>query len=111
MRCAESSRWSKARSGVLTIALMAAGLMMFFLSARAHAGSYTVTALPGFHEGSTCAPKSINKAGQIIGYGTFEDEKRQGYLLTPIPEPISMIFFGTGLVGVVTYVSRRRMRK
>jgi len=28
----------------------------------------------------------------------------------PIPEPISMIFFGTGVVGVFGYVARRRMR-
>jgi hypothetical protein len=28
-----------------------------------------------------------------------------------IPEPLSMIFFGTGLVGVLGYVSRRRMRR
>ena len=27
---------------------------------------------------------------------------------SPVPEPISMIFFGTGLVGVVGYVARRR---
>ncbi len=27
-----------------------------------------------------------------------------------IPEPISMIFFGTGLVGVLGYVARRKMR-
>jgi len=29
----------------------------------------------------------------------------------PIPEPISMIFFGTGVVGVFGFVSRRKMRK
>ena len=29
----------------------------------------------------------------------------------PIPEPVSMIFFGTGLIGVAGLVTRRRMRK
>jgi len=29
---------------------------------------------------------------------------------SPVPEPISMIFFGTGLVGVFGYVARRRNR-
>jgi len=29
----------------------------------------------------------------------------------PIPEPISMIFFGTGLVGVFGFVARRKMRR
>ena len=31
--------------------------------------------------------------------------------LTPIPEPVSLIFFGTGLVGVFGFVARRKMRK
>jgi len=30
---------------------------------------------------------------------------------TTIPEPISMIFFGTGVVGVFGFVARRKMRK
>jgi len=30
--------------------------------------------------------------------------------LEPVPEPISMIFFGTGVVGVFGYVARRKMR-
>jgi FG-GAP repeat/PEP-CTERM motif len=29
----------------------------------------------------------------------------------PVPEPISMIFFGTGVVGVFGFVSRRKMQK
>ena len=31
--------------------------------------------------------------------------------LTPVPEPISMIFFGTGVVGVFGYISRKRLQK
>ena len=31
--------------------------------------------------------------------------------LNPVPEPVSMIFFGTGLVGVAGLVTRRRMRR
>jgi len=31
--------------------------------------------------------------------------------MSPIPEPISMIFFGTGIVGVFGFVARRKMRK
>jgi FG-GAP repeat len=29
----------------------------------------------------------------------------------PVPEPMSMIFFGTGVVGVLGFVSRRKMQK
>jgi len=32
-------------------------------------------------------------------------------LVAPIPEPVSMVFFGTGVVGVLGFVARRRMRR
>ena len=51
---------------------------------------------------------SINDQGQIAGYGLY-DGSVTAFLLTPVPEPISMIFFGTGLVAVGGYISRKRM--
>ena len=39
-----------------------------------------------------------------VGYAT-------GDAGVPIPEPISMIFFGTGLVGVAGFMKRRKMRR
>jgi probable HAF family extracellular repeat protein len=60
----------------------------------------------------------INDAGDIVGYGTYKGAT-QAFLLTPeqveqqppatTPEPITMIFFGTGLVAVGGYVAKRRM--
>ena len=52
----------------------------------------------------------INDQGQIIGFGLYDGSTRS-FLLTPnaVPEPISMIFFGTGLVAVGGYVARRKM--
>jgi len=55
----------------------------------------------------------ISDTGLIAGYaytplaapGTWED----AVLLTPTPEPISMIFFATGLVAVGGFVARRKM--
>ena len=41
------------------------------------------------------------------GYATYDGITTNA---NPIPEPISMIFFGTGVVGVLGYISRRRMR-
>jgi probable HAF family extracellular repeat protein len=52
----------------------------------------------------------INDNGQIIGTGTYNGQT-EAFLLTPVPEPISMIFFGTGLVAVGGYISRRRMMR
>ncbi len=53
----------------------------------------------------------INDEGQIVGTGTY-DGHVEAFVLDPIstPEPISMIFFGTGLVAVSGYVARRRRR-
>ena len=49
-------------------------------------------------------------------FGDTESNYIGGYLvkdptLVPVPEPISLIFFGTGLVAVFGFVSRKRMRK
>ena len=30
---------------------------------------------------------------------------------SPVPEPMAAIFFGTGVVGVLGYVARRRMQR
>jgi probable HAF family extracellular repeat protein len=55
----------------------------------------------------------INEAGQIVGYGY--NDGNYGFLLTPqsepVPEPASLVFFATGLVGVAGLVTRRRMRR
>jgi uncharacterized membrane protein len=51
----------------------------------------------------------INDNGQIAGSGLYNGVQ-QAFLLDPVPEPVSMIFFGTGLIGVVGYVARRRMQ-
>ena len=47
----------------------------------------------------------INNRGQIVGIGS-----NGGFLLTPVPEPISFIFYGTGLAGVLAFVLRKRLR-
>jgi probable HAF family extracellular repeat protein len=53
----------------------------------------------------------INDSGQIVGVGTFDGETDRAFLLNPTPEPVSIIFFGTGLVAVGGFVAQRKMRK
>jgi len=49
--------------------------------------------------------------GSIIdqGIATFSGTSFSSWQAVPVPEPVSMIFFGTGLVAVGGYVARRRM--
>ena len=54
--------------------------------------------------------RGINEFGQIVGWGGIGGGTH-AFLLTPVPEPITMIFFGTGLAGVFGFVARRRMQK
>jgi hypothetical protein len=49
--------------------------------------------------------------GPNSGSGWVEYWGMDNLEYTPVPEPISMIFFGTGLVAVGGYVSRRRMMR
>ena len=57
---------------------------------------------------------SINAMGQIAGWGFFDPDndpstlnsERRGFLLTPVPEPSTMLLFA--IAG--TLVSRRRPR-
>ena len=53
----------------------------------------------------------INDYGQISGWGYLEGEVRAFRLSSaPVPEPISLVFFGTGMVAVLGFVARRKMR-
>jgi hypothetical protein len=43
------------------------------------------------------------------GYWPADSNDPAGFTLSAVPEPVSMIFFGTGLVAIGGYVSRKRM--
>ena len=49
---------------------------------------------------------SINNAGQIVGYGTH-DGKQAAFLLTPVPEPASLLALLSG-IGLMPLLKRRR---
>ena len=50
---------------------------------------------------------AINNLGQITGTGTFNGQSR-AYLLTPVPEPGSVVLAALDIVGLVAYGWRRK---
>jgi probable HAF family extracellular repeat protein len=55
-------------------------------------------------------PMSINDAGQIVGVGIDLSGFNEAFLLTPLPEPSTLILLAVGGLAVVLTVLRRRKR-
>ena len=53
---------------------------------------------------------SISDKGFITGYGTGSDGDTHAFLLTPIPEPATIVSLGTGLLASFGFLLRRRRR-
>jgi probable HAF family extracellular repeat protein len=53
------------------------------------------------------AGTSINDSGQIVGYGYYGTVS-SAFLLTPIPEPSTILLFGIGAIGLLAFTWRRR---
>jgi probable HAF family extracellular repeat protein len=52
----------------------------------------------------------INDAGQIIGHGLDPVDRSGGFLLTPVPEPGSMVLAALGFGGLIAWGWRPRRR-
>jgi probable HAF family extracellular repeat protein len=52
---------------------------------------------------------AINDEGQIVGDGYNSLTGETAFLLTPVPEPLTMIAVGMGIAGLGGYIRRRRM--
>ena len=52
----------------------------------------------------------VNNSGQIAGYGTY-DGVMNAFLLTPTPEPSTLLLTGAGLMGLLAYAWRKRRQR
>ncbi len=50
---------------------------------------------------------AINSQGQIVGFGTLNGETR-AFLLTPVPEPSTLLLFSGTLAGTLAFGRRRK---
>ncbi len=53
---------------------------------------------------------AINDSGQIVGWGTNASGQTDAFLLTPVPEPSSLILLGTAVATFVGYFGWQRRR-
>jgi probable HAF family extracellular repeat protein len=54
---------------------------------------------------------AINDSGQIVGIGVGTNGTSAAFLLTPVPEPSSIILLGIGAISLLAYGWRKRTRK
>ncbi len=54
--------------------------------------------------------QGINNAGQIVGYGDNPSGETRAFVLTPVPEPSTLVLAACGAVGLLLFARRHRRR-
>jgi probable HAF family extracellular repeat protein len=52
--------------------------------------------------------EAINNSGEIVGYGSNTNSGCEAFLLTPVPEPTSLVLIGAAAFSLFRFVLRRR---
>jgi probable HAF family extracellular repeat protein len=68
-------------------------------------GSFTTLDFPG---ASATEADGINDAGQIVGAFFDSAGNVHGFVATPVPEPSTLVMFGTGIVALAGIIGRIR---
>lgn len=87
-------------SGGISHAMIRTGGQMYDLNALIPDGTGGLT-LTVAHD--------INDSGQIVGVATNAQGQFRAFLLTPTPEPSSLVLLSVGTVGLLAFVWRKRM--
>jgi probable HAF family extracellular repeat protein len=51
--------------------------------------------------------RAINDLGQIVGYGTSPSGQQHGFLLTPVPEPFTIVLLSIGAICLFGFIRQR----
>jgi probable HAF family extracellular repeat protein len=63
---------------------------------------------PGFTNWYISTANAINDSGQIVGTGGTVSGQTHAVLLTPIPEPTTLLLLTIGAISLLTFIRRKR---
>jgi hypothetical protein len=76
-----------------------------------HYGGIMINLGPDLPGWSVTEATGINDSGQIVGYGINPLGQHDSFLLTPVPEPASVLLVFSGLIGIASLAKRTPVEK